>query len=165
MNSTKAVGVSSSEITTTHINDFFDKLLRQIEEDKNSMLLGIADKEKAEMYENFITGKKDVIESMQHQQYSYKVITNMFSDYINELLKNKTHLPEKLALTFDTNSINIFAIIKDGDRETSKNLILSESYIIPKYHPKGFKMNTIIFEESDSMNIPKGYKEFDFSQL
>lgn len=156
---------SVADISTEHIHDFFDKLLRQIEEDKNSMLLGTANKEKAEMYEKFITGDKKAIAEMQYKQYSYSIITEMFYNYVTELNKKPEHLPQKLAITFDTNSIHVFAIIKNKDKEASQNLILSESSIIPSYFPKGFKMSTMIYKDTDNVDIPKGYKEFDFSLL
>jgi hypothetical protein len=152
--------ISSKEITTDVIKEFFDKLLFQIEEDKNAMLLGTANEDKAAMYEKFISGDKAAVDDMIFKQNSYRVITNMFESYINELIKHP--LPKKLSINFDSNCINVFAIVNDNDKEASSNLILAESSLIPKYFSRGFRMNTMIYEASEGVNIPKGYHEFHF---
>lgn len=110
-----------------------------------------------------IKRKSDNKSELSYKHSSFSIIRNMFSDYMSELTKTKESLPKKFAVSADTNTVNIFAVIKDGDRQSSKNMYLSESVVIPHYYPKGFKISTMIFEESDKVEIPEGYEEYQLT--
>ncbi len=142
---------------------FIDKLISKLEDDKTAFIIGSASEEKIAMYEKISRNDPKAMAELSYKHSSFSIIRNMFSDYMSELTKTKESLPKKFAVSADTNTVNIFAVIKDGDRQSSKNMYLSESVVIPHYYPKGFKISTMIFEESDKVEIPEGYEEYQLT--
>jgi hypothetical protein len=154
--------VSGKEITTETIREYFDGLIKQFEDDKHAMLYGIIPDDKAKLYEKLILGDYEpIVENVVNASIK-KNLYDMFQDYLATFNTHKIETT-KLAFSLRRTSIYVYVEVNDEDTDSSRNLMLSESSIIEKYYPKGFRMNTMIVEKSDNVNVPEGYNEFPLS--
>lgn len=152
---------STNEISVEMIRTFFDELIQKLEEDKTAMILGTADEAKTRVIERMILGEKEVIYQAMFHGMARNILQDIFIDYSKAILSSPNR-PKEIAFSLSAFTVNVFAIIKDDDKEASKNLILSEADIISKYHQQGFRINTMFFEESEEVSIPSNYKSFPF---
>jgi hypothetical protein len=142
--------------------EFIVTINKQIHQDKKSLESGDASRETREFYSSLIEGDIIGTLSISRSVVSNSIIKHIVIYYL-QLLSEKKIRVNKLAMDFSTNKILVWVEIKENDEQAEFALIGIESMVNGKYaSDTGIYLDSLIVEESDSLDVPPHYNLIDF---
>jgi hypothetical protein len=146
-----------TDIFASKAADFwFEHLIDKIKEDQLSLKIGIAPKEKEEMYSAFIQGNVDQLMSQNRVNTIQYYISKILFEYIAEV-KSQNIDESNLAFDHSNSKVLVWAVVEDESVEDK--LILAQAKINAKYAPQGFYISTSIVEKADNLQLPNHYRK------
>lgn len=145
----------SNQTNQSTIEDWFDKLLSNINGDALMMSTGVAPESVKNFYLPAIEG--DYLTVLQNQ---YKLILDasaklLVTDFINSV---KDIPLEQIGLSYDgTQKIQTIAIVNDDDTPSRNAIYEAIAQTEAHYSQLPIRFETLVFEKSDDMKIPNTY--------
>jgi hypothetical protein len=83
-------------------------------------------------------------------------VKNLVVDFIKEL---RTIEINKIAIDLSGSEVLVWIVIADSRDDIERKIILAEARINAKYSPYDYRVDTMIVEDSDNLEIPTHYIE------
>ena len=88
----------------------------------------------------------------------YSCATLAFAEFIKELERRSTRLPEKLAVGFVDAKLLIWAEVKDGDEELMEALLLADAHTTALMHDLCYATSILVVYSEDNLDAPSHYQ-------
>jgi len=145
---------------------WFEKTINELAADQLTYETNTIHPQAKEIYERMATGKIDEVmlqmtETL--QQYYFKEILGKFFNELFNVRKSKK--PNKLAFDYKGKQIMIWVEIPDNDEKMEDNIFMAEAKANYNFSNTGFNLSATIVEESDHLEIPPHYVNFEFQKV
>lgn len=147
-------------------NNWFEKTINELAADQLTYETNTIRPQTKEMYERMATGKIDEVmlqltESL--QQYYFREILGRFFNELFNVRKSKK--PNKLAFDYKGKQIMIWVEIPDDDQKMEDTIFMAEATANYNFRNTGFNLSATLVEESDHLEIPPHYVNFEFQKI
>lgn len=136
---------------------WFDKLIAQIKADQITLEVGVASKEKREMYKTLMSGQIDEIAALSRETTAKYFIERVLTDFIHELYARETKF-KTIAVNFSKSELLVWIEIQEDDDLAEKSIYLAEAKVNAFYKKYEFHISTTVVEDCDQLEVPSHYR-------
>jgi PhoPQ-activated pathogenicity-related protein len=140
----------------TAIDNFFTEVIGTLTADHMMLAQDIASPETKNFYNKMMSDNPLIYVGETRDMSTKAFVRHILTDFVNAV-KNRKHLPLKLAIGLSDSKILVWSEIEDDDETTEDALLMAEAEVNAKYHDYGFYLNSTIVEQSDNLPIPPHY--------
>lgn len=143
-------------------SQWFDDYIASLRTDQLMLEKNVASKQKAELYDDLITGNVRKLFS-DFRDVSFKFyVEQLVNVYVKEL-KNRSVKLNKLSFDLRDSRILVWAEIKQDDDNSENGLILSEGKVNFEFQKEGLHLSTTIIEDCDNVLAPPHYVSLEYA--
>ncbi len=88
----------------------------------------------------------------------FSCATLAFAEFIKELERRSTRLPERLAVGFADAKLLIWAEVKGGDEDLMDALLLADAHTTTLMQDLFYATSTVVVESEDNLEVPLHYQ-------